>query len=178
MTMFLKRPRQFFRALFSKMTQDDLAMVSKYLSKDEKQLFFNMDPAIQKHCVNVAFTVQNMLKDRPGTDHGLLMKAALLHDIGKPRGSLTLMDRVWYVLVRKASRRLAEKLARPGKGGFLARLRYAFYIHINHGEIGASIAQNSGLGEDLVFLLRHHHDQAMASRSVELALLLLADELN
>lgn len=173
-----KRSRQFFRALFSKMEQDDHEAVNKYLDRREKKLFYNMDPAIQKHCVNVAATILDMVSGRPELNSPVLIKAGLLHDIGKSQGTFTVMDRVWYVLVKKVSRRLAKKLAKPGNAGFFARLRNSFHLHIYHSEIGATIAETAGLDKELVYLLRNHHNHCLSSQSEKLAVLLKADELN
>jgi len=178
MNTTLKRSRQFFQALFAKMEPKDHAVVEQYLDETEKELFYRMAPAVQKHCVNVAETVSGMDGGRPDLNRRLLIKAALLHDLGKSGGDFTLLDRVWYVLVKKISPRLALKLAKPGKGRFLARLRNAFYIHLNHAEMGASLLRNSGLKGELVYLVRNHHNDGLASGSPELELLIQADELN
>lgn len=173
-----KRSRQFFRALRARMTPADLKMIEENLNELEKKLFFAMDTAVQKHCVNVAATALDLARNDEGINLSLLIKAALLHDIGKTNGHITLMDRVWYVLVKKISRRLADKLARPGTHGMLARLRNSFYIHIHHAEIGASMAQKAGLGEEMAFLLHHHHDHSKTGSFHELKILHQADELN
>ncbi len=178
MVKIIRRCRQLFRALFAKMEPKDHAVVDRYLNEIEKLLFYRMQPAVQKHCVNVAETVSVIAGARPDLDHSLLMKAALLHDIGKSGLKISLTDRIWYVLVRKFSSGLAQKLARPGKSPLMSRLRNAFYIHLNHGKIGASMAQNAGLSEELVFFVRNHHNTNLISGSEELEILIRADELN
>jgi hypothetical protein len=40
------------------------------------------------------------------------------------------------------------------------------------------MAEKAGLSKQLVYLIRNHHNQDLASRSAELALLRQADELN
>ncbi len=178
MNKIFKRIRQFLRALFARMEPADHEIVDKYLSQTEKRLFYKMDPAVQKHCVNVAATVLDSIDTGPGLNRGLLVKAALLHDIGKSRGSFTIMDRVWYVLVKKISPRLAVKLAKTGDEKCRAKLGRAFYIHLHHEEIGASLAEKAGLSKELVYLLRNHHQQNPAIALPELAVLRQADELN
>lgn len=188
MSSLIKRTRQFLRAVSTKITPSDLVVVKQYLNQSEQILFFNMDPAIQKHCVNTALTILNMPVERTGPNRPVLIKAALLHDIGKIRGSINLWDRVCYVLVKKCSGKLVYKLASPSTGtgnvnshrhgSPLARFRNALYVHLHHPELGAELAAKAGLDENIVYLLRHHHDIAKATSSKELAALMKADELN
>lgn len=173
-----KRTRQFFRALFAKMTSVDLVFVRKHLNDTEQCLFFDMNETVQKHCVNVALTVLDLLDDAIVNDYAVVLKAALLHDIGKTRGNFNVLDQVSYVLVRKFSRQLARKLAKRGRGTWLDRVQNAFYVQVHHAELGANIACKAGLGEDLIFLLRNHHSPDQANVSQELAILIQADEAN
>lgn len=184
MTSLIKRTSQFLRAISTKIAPPDLVIIQQYLNPSEQALFFNMDPAIQKHCVNTALTILNMPVERTGTNRSLLMKAALLHDIGKTRGSINLWDRVCYVLAKKVSGKLVSKLASPGhihghrSSSPLARFRNAFYVHLHHPELGAKLAAKARLDETIIYLLRHHHNIAKAASSKELAALMKADELN
>ncbi len=159
------------------MEPEDHEVVRACLDETGRSLFYSMDTAIQKHCVKVASTVSDMIPAMPGIDRSSLIQAALLHDIGKSKGSFTLMDRVWFVLIRKFLPGLAAELAGPGRGKRLPGLRNAFHTHMHHEEIGASIARRAGLSEEIVFLLRHHHNKEAARFSKELAVLLRADEL-
>lgn len=188
MSSLIKRTRQFLRALGAKITPSDLVIVQQYLNPSEQSLFLNTDPAIQKHCVNTALTILNMPVERTGSNRSVLIKATLLHDIGKTRGSINLWDRVFYVLVKKVSGPWVHKLASPapgpgpgsthGHGSPLARFRNAFYVHLHHPELGAELAEKAGLDENIVYLLRYHHNIAKAASSQELAVLMKADELN
>lgn len=188
MNIIIKRTRQFWRALTAKMTPAGHELVSRRLNKTEQHLFYQMDVAIQRHCVNVANTLEELLACRAKEegipvenlkiDRALLLKTALIHDIGKISGYFTVLDRVWYVLVRKASRRLAKRIAKKGAGSWPARLRNAFYIHVHHSELGAALARQNGLPEELVYLIRRHHEPEQQDDSLELRLLRQADELN
>lgn len=186
MKTIIKRCRQFARALMAQLTPADQALIRQILNKSEQNLFYQMDTAIQQHSVNVANTIAELLTrkaefDAAGQadiDTELLFKAALLHDIGKSNGEFTIMDRVWYVIIRKASGRLAKRIAQKGHAGWLARLRNAFYIHTYHGEIGCELARRHGFPEQLVALISHHHNPQHSTDSLELKLLRQADELN
>jgi putative nucleotidyltransferase with HDIG domain len=174
----IKRTRQFFRAVFSTMEDTDHAFVQQILSNTEKQLFYSMNNAVQKHCVNVARIAQDLLKDRPEINHNLVLRVALLHDLGKSADNIALMDRVLYVLACKLTPSLVYKLAKPGVSGICANLRNSFFVHVNHEEFGATIAQKACLDDNFIYLVRNHHNQTEAAISPELAVLLKADELN
>lgn len=178
MNTLVKRSRQFLRALFSKMEPVDHNFVRQHLNEVEIKLFYNMDLAVQKHCVNVARTVIQMAASNRELNLQLLIKAALIHDAGKTKGSLTIVDRVIYVIISKISPRLAQTLARSAEGRLPGRFRKTFHVHITHGETGAALARENGLGEELVYLLRNHHNKKLIHSSRELLTLFQADEIN
>lgn len=173
-----KRSRQLFRALFSKMEPSDYRFVEEHLNVTEKRLFYNMEPSIQKHCVNVAYSILISMSDSEESNSPFLIKAALLHDIGKSRGSIRLFDRVCFVMSIKLSPRFTLWMAQPRKNSWLPRIGQAFYVHCYHGEIGASLAEKAGLSVEMIYLIKNHHDRNLALGSGDLAALLNADELN
>lgn len=168
MDSIIKRSRQFFRAVFSRMDSEDRVFIEQYLNPAAKILFYNMDNPVQKHCVNVARTVQNICRGQD-LDTTKLITAALLHDIGKIRGSFSLVHRVLYVLSRRISPRLTEKLS---------HVIHAFHVHLNHERLGAELAKKSNLPQGIIFLIENHHNLALAAESKELAILFKADEMN
>lgn len=154
----------------------DYELVEAFLDQKEKKLFYQMDPPVQKHCVNV--TREILATANSPIDNGILTRAALLHDIGKLGGSFNLIDRILYVLLTRVSVRLTRRLSSAYRQGFLGSMRYAFYIHLNHEAIGAELAEKNGISKDIVYLIANHHNQLMARDSAELSALLAADELN
>lgn len=171
-----KRCRQFTRALFDGMEAEDHSLVDKFLDENEKRLFYRTDPAIQKHCVNVARTILNSY---PGIESGeLLVKTSLLHDVGKTHGSFRLFDRVFYVIFSRLSPELTKIIASRTNRGLFCRLRNAFYVHLYHERIGAEVLEKNGIAKEIVFLVANHHDKSMAGDSKLLSLLIESDELN
>jgi hypothetical protein len=86
-----------------------------------------------------------------------LMQAALLHDVAKSTGGVTLFHRVAVVLI---------KIMWPG---WLARLaqapapardapRYPFWAHANHPQLGAEMAAAAGCDPLAVMLIRRHQE--------------------
>ena len=52
--MWIKRIRQFYRAIFDRIDANDLEFIKKFLPLEcEQKIFFAQHPADQKHAVNV-----------------------------------------------------------------------------------------------------------------------------
>ena len=112
----------------------------------------------------------------PG-DFACLIRAGLLHDIGKIGGDVTLWQRVAIVLVQRLSPKLARALAERGKEdlvrGFArsswgARWRRAFYTQSVHAERGAAMAKMWGVEEEVLQLIRWHHQPQRGGRLLQL----------
>ena len=96
--------------------------------------------------------------ERAGTDDADLLKAALLHDIGKAdgRARVRLVDRVALVLLGALAPGLLVRLtAQPAR-----RWGHGLYLAAAHAEVGALLAARAGCSERVCQLIRHHHDAA------------------
>ncbi len=173
----LSRLRQFLFALTDRVSFAETVQVRKLLDKDEAKLFFAMSVIDQKHCLRVCRTAvkildaSNICLDKP-----LLIKAALLHDIGKEPSGTVLWDKVICVLVagflpEYARARASEKADR----GSLSRL---LYVYFNHAAMGAQKLRALGADWRLALLVEQHHGLSDDPALPELAVLRQADELN
>ncbi len=108
----IKRVKQFYKALTAGFDFADALYVRAVLDEQEALLFFQMGPLERKHAVNVAKTAERLTAGvkRP-IDRQLLLKAALLHDIGKVEGSMALWHKVACVLLDKISPLRAKAMA-------------------------------------------------------------------
>ena len=137
------RIKQFYRGLFAKVHPQDQRFLEKYLSDKEISLFYQLRIAEQRHCLNIAYDCLKIKKNNP-----TLIKAALLHDIGKVGSNLTLINKALVVLSIKF--RIPKKMLPT----FLTK---ALYYKENHPEIGGTLLRKIGTEKDVILLSRYHH---------------------
>lgn len=182
----IKRIRQFWRAIKAKLTVEDKVFIDKYLNDEEQKLFFAMRVYDQRHVLNVAYTAQKIIEQKQyeNVDYNLLIRACLLHDVGRTAKDICLMDKVISVLLGKflpqkskqwANR--AEKLKLNKSKSFWQKRKYALYIYYNHARLGAEKLNELGLN-NIAEIIRYHHEKVDCKACSELQILCLADSLN
>lgn len=135
-----------------------------------------MNLADQRHALNVAYTVGELAAAaNPAVDRQLLIKCALLHDIGKVKGDVSTVDKIIAVLLDNFASDWARKWARQGRGGKLANIRHAVYIYYHHAARGAAMLTARGASKQLAQLVAGHHDAPANDDCLELTLLRQAD---
>lgn len=140
-----RRVRRFFSALRPRVTAAERAGLAAYLSPPQLRLFESMQPADQRHSLDV---LASLLRD--GHRDPDLLQAAILHDAGKARARLT----VWHRVVVDLSHSLS-----PSALGWLAshgppRLRHSFDVALRHQELGAADALAAGCSSRVAGLIR------------------------
>jgi hypothetical protein len=164
------RARQFWNALRSEPSQQDLDEVRAILNPGEMELFEQMQPSEQVHSI----AVMRRLQVQAEVEQDLVV-AALLHDAGKSLCPLHVWERVMIVLVGALS---PARLARWGSGephGW----RRPFVVAMQHPAWGADLAARHGASPLAVELIRQHqnylHVQAVYSTETLLRRLQAAD---
>ena len=142
----VSRVRQFLAAVRARVSGDEIAVLEQHLDSSQRDLFQQMSPIDQRHCLDV---FNNLL--RQGHSDPDLLRAALLHDVGK-RG-INLWHRVAGVLLEAFRPALLEKLAVNRPQSWL----YGFYIYQHHADLSAELAERSGCSPSIVELVRGHH---------------------
>ena len=114
-------------------------------------LFFGMSDPDQSHSVRVFQT----LVDR-GEDNEDLLRAALLHDVGKSLHPLRAWERSLVVVTNRILPNQVLKWGQDEPYGW----RKPFVVALQHPEWGAALVQQEGGSETLVTLIRYHQEHA------------------
>jgi hypothetical protein len=117
----------------------DLAWVRAILTSAEHDLWSRQSPFDQDHVVRVARRVERRLAATAHAGDPRWVAAALMHDVGKSRARLTVLERAFATLAGRTvrletARRWAES------GGFKGRIG----AYLTHGEIGARMIRDAG----------------------------------
>ena len=181
------RLKQFLSAVCADLTAEDCSFVENFLpDKGARKLFFSMSVIDMNHAVKTARTAK-LLAEGVDVNKKLLIRAALLHDIGRVKGDMGLCGKIFAVLAEKfflkyslrAAKRYASDLQKsrcPRDNGFFAYRRW-LYIYFYHAKIGAAKLNEAGLCAEAA-VVAAHHDLPKANDAPELLLLRRADELN
>lgn len=172
------RIKQFVAAVSARITDEDQAYIKCFLRPEEQQLFWQMNLPEQRHALDVAYTAEKLAAGRGGIDHRCLIQAALLHDVGKVRGDISIPDKVMTVLADGFCPRIAKRLSKEGRGNRLSNMRHAMYVYYRHAQRGADMLDACGAEPRLVEWVRRHHEPPFPTDAAELELLKAADNLN
>jgi len=171
----LYRMKQFFHALFPKISEDDLLWVNRILGPNEVELFKKLPVHEQQHSIAVG---KDCMRANGSEE---LLKAALLHDIGKIESNLTILNKSLVVLLSPFEKH-KKHMARFIRDAFYykeyhpligANLLKNIYIEINQGE---SFSLTPSQERVIELIEAHHHGND--SRDNELQLLKKSDANN
>lgn len=149
MTRAAYRASQFLHAVLDHPAPGDADLIHAHLPASLHALFERLSPVEQAHAVAVLRTLLLQGHSDPS-----LLAAALLHDVGKTRAPLRLMDRVLVVLAA----RLVPRRARDWSQGAPSGWRRPFVIAAQHASWGEAMLAQAGASTPLGELVRRHHD--------------------
>jgi hypothetical protein len=170
------RFKQFFGALTARSGQEDKQEAVRLLSRAQYDLFCQMAPNDQRHSVRVCTTLIDAGHDCPS-----LLSAALLHDVGKAAGRITLWQRTLIVLLCRWAPRLLVWLEQGERPEVVAWWRRGFVVNRQHPLLGAQWAAKAGCSPTTVALIRRHQEPVREVETDEdqlLAALQWADGVN
>lgn len=163
----LYRVGQFWRYLRPPpLTPADRAEVQQTLPPPLAALFARQTVGEQAHSLTVLRAVKRGAP--PPAGRAELHQAALLHDVGKSRAPLSLLDRVLVVVVRRLWPARAHAWGQGAPRGF----RRPFVTAAQHPAWGAELAAQAGAPPLTVALIRRHQTPVTAPRTLEDELLL------
>jgi putative nucleotidyltransferase with HDIG domain len=177
-----KRVKQFLHALTAKIDRADEVFLSHYLTTTEQKLFRQMTLPDRRHSLNVAYCAQQLMKPTMHSKQRLLVRAALLHDVGRAEKNLSTAMKVMAVLFSAAfpqfSKRWAMAKGKQDKKNGLANFRQVLFVYYHHGEIGACRLKTLGVEREIIELVAKHHRLPADDDSPELVILRQADQMN
>jgi len=154
---------QFWQSFEPSLNQQDWDRIRLYLSPVEIVLFTKLPVSDQNHSFRV---FKSILETGEGNED--LIKAALLHDIGKGLHPLRRWERVFAVLVDG----FLPKLAKNWGKGEPVGIKRPLVIIYQHQDWGAELASGAGCSEDLIWLIQNHEndqpDPSTSPRKLEL----------
>ncbi|APM37270.1 HD family phosphohydrolase [Clostridium kluyveri] len=132
----------------SKVNENDIKFVTNILNVKELELFNKLSIQEQKHSIKVAYDIKFFCKENNEIDMDLLLKAALLHDIGKIYRKLNLIDKSIIVLLNSISKGKIKSFFKNEK----------INVYYNHGRIGRELLERIKCDKKLLYLVEHHHN--------------------
>jgi putative nucleotidyltransferase with HDIG domain len=165
---------QFWKSFDPPPSQEKLDRIRLYLSPVEMILFTKMPPPDQNHSLRVFDSVLGS-----GENDEDLIKASLLHDIGKGLHPLTRWERIIGVLVAG----FLPGLAREWGKGETRGLKRPLAVMQQHPVWGAEMAREAGCSPHAVWLIAHHEEPGPPASATKEKMALLdklqtADNLN
>jgi putative nucleotidyltransferase with HDIG domain len=141
------------------------ALVAEWLNSAEIPLFRRYTPNDQQHALRVVRHLQQINATDPS-----LIKAALIHDIGKTQLALTVWDRCLIVL---ASLLMPQRAAHWGLDESRRdSWRKPFIVKQHHARWGAEMAAAAGCDSLTIELIARHQDKNTTSNNPKTAALL------
>ncbi len=166
---------KFLKSLSINFSKNEIEFVRKYLNAQEQILFYRMPLADQKHAIEVSQVLENRAKSEKKLDVAQLIKAGLLHDLGKCFYPFTLKDRVIGSLLKQFLPPAYENLSIKGEKQTRKGLARMLYVHKHHPKLGADLARETGMSEECCIMIENHQDQSYENPSPELQLLWAVD---
>lgn len=147
------RIRQFSAALQATVGSRETELVTSMLTETEQQLFFAMPLVDQRHSLDVLYSLLS-----EGHNETPLLKAAILHDIGKTANqrSIGVITRSLAVLADAMSPRLTAFISCPREASW----RYGFHLHITHEQRSAEMLRRAGTDDKTISLVANHEHSA------------------
>ncbi|MBU3182205.1 HDIG domain-containing metalloprotein [Clostridium psychrophilum] len=165
--MSLYRIKQFYRSMVARINDRDISFLEKNLKPYELQLFNQLPVYEQKHCINVARDVLLTCNQR-NLKSDVLIKVALLHDIGKIYNKMNPIEKSIMVIMNNITNGKIRAGCKKNKN---------VNMYYNHGIIGYNLLKKYGYDDRFLFLVKNHHNDNIIG-DIELDLLKECDDKN
>ncbi len=174
----LHRIKQVFAALTASITPKDREFIEQHLNSEAQKLFWAMNVPDQRHALNVAYTALRLANNYSNVNSKLLVKCALLHDVGKVKGDISTIDKIITVIGDYFFQNQLRKWEKQGRGSKMQNLRHAFYIYFHHAAVSAGMLRKIGERPEMIDIIANHHKTPAEGDPLELTLLIESDNRN
>ena len=149
----MDRIRQYLKAIRSRVSEQDYRFLLKILNEKEMEYFNRLPEFEKRHALDTCYYII----EKYGIEDEDLIKAALFHDIGKTKASLTLHKKVIAVIL--------------GWFPFIAihLKKYVWFLKVyyDHPRYGGDICREIGCNERMIYLVEHHHDKDVSDEELK-----------
>ncbi len=152
-------------ALFAFARSPNLGLAQRHLSTCEYNAFRSMSRSEQLHSLHV---LQKVLADDPNAAKALIT-AALLHDVGKSRYHLSVLQKTLAVIIEAIAPQASRHLSRDETISFW---RAPFIVRRHHAKWSGEILRSCGSDADVIWLVERHQDSAEQYRDSQCYVLL------
>ncbi len=159
-------------------TPKDREFIEQHLNLKAQKLFWAMNEPDQRHVLNVAYTALRLADNYSSINIDLLVKCALLHDVGKVKGDVSTVDKIITVIGDFFFQNQLRKWGKQGRGSKVANLRHAFYIYFHHAAISAGMLREIGESPEMIDIIANHHKTPAENDPLELKLLRASDNMH
>ncbi|MGL5347023.1 MAG: HDIG domain-containing metalloprotein [Peptostreptococcaceae bacterium] len=154
--MVPKRVKQFYINITDKMSKSDYEYVKNILKYDELELFKKLLKSEQKHSVRIAKDIEAIIDNRKITDDEilnnkeLLIKTALLHDVGKSIKRINVIDKSIIVILNKLTKGNLKKL----------KISKKVQCYYNHSEYSYEMLKKLNESSEILNIVKSHHSNS------------------
>ncbi|GAA0086163.1 HD domain-containing protein [Clostridium sp. CTA-7] len=167
--MALYRIKQFIWGFTSLFKDIDYDYINKFLSEDEIKIFNKLKHNDKHHCIRVCKDSIKMKEDfNIDVDINKLAKAALLHDVGKSKKHLSLIEKSVIVLLDKTTKGKIKKYNKVKQ----------IDIYYNHPKIGLDMLKDFNYDKEFLQVVRYHHNKNKVNNNRILNIISTCDDKN
>lgn len=151
--MIPKRVKQFYVNVTDKMTKKDYDYAKEILNGKELELFMKLSKSEQKHSIRIAKDIEFIIDNNETDDEeilknrDILIKSALLHDIGKITKRLNVLDKSIIVILNKLTNGRLKNIKKSRK----------IQCYYNHSSYGYEILKDMINNEVILDIVKNHH---------------------
>lgn len=151
--MIPKRVKQFYINATDSMISKDYEYVKIHLNNEEYDLFKKILKSEQKHSVRIAKEIEYIIENNLVDDidiiqsKNLLIKTALLHDVGKSKQKVNIIEKSIIVILNKLTKGNLKNLKKSKK----------VQCYYNHSEYSYILLKDIIKDDLILSIIRNHH---------------------